>query len=169
MTDALLAESLGQAHEIWRIRETPAEYGTVIGPIVPFDVSLPTAAMPEAVTRLEGEIAARWPDAIAMSYGHIGDNNLHLVVNVPSAGKAQPEGEVKALVYGIVRELGGTISAEHGIGAIKRDYLGYSRTPAQIATMQAIKTALDPNGILNPGKSFDGVAADAPSASGGRR
>ncbi|WMS44635.1 FAD-binding oxidoreductase [Acuticoccus sp. MNP-M23] len=157
IADAMLASSLAQAHEFWRIRETPAEYASVIGPIIPFDVSLPASALAAAIGRLEGEIEARWPGAIAMSYGHIGDNNLHLVVHIPADGGEPPDGAVKALVYGIVRDLGGTVSAEHGIGAIKRAYMGHSRTPAQIATMQAIKAALDPRGILNPEKSFDGL------------
>lgn len=81
------------------------------------------------------------------------------MVNVPEAGGDQPHGPVKAKIYEIVRGLGGTISAEHGISAIKRDYLAYSRTPEEIALMGRIKHLLDPKGILNPAKSFDGVSA----------
>ncbi|MFC3167797.1 FAD-linked oxidase C-terminal domain-containing protein [Paracoccus fontiphilus] len=78
------------------------------------------------------------------------------MVNIPEAGRDQPHKAVKALVYALTRDMGGTVSAEHGIGAIKRDYLGYSRTPQEIALMRRIKAALDPKGILNPLKSFDG-------------
>ena len=99
-------------------------------------------------------ILSRWPDARALSYGHMGDSNLHLVVNVPSCGADQPAKEIKAMVYGLTRDLGGTVSAEHGIGTIKRDVIGYSRSPAELATMRTIKAALDPRGILNPGKGF---------------
>ncbi|WP_435170701.1 FAD-binding oxidoreductase [Falsirhodobacter sp. 1013] len=151
--DAVLANSAREERGLWAVRESVSEYGTILGALTPFDVGLPLDRMAEAVTALEAAIAARWPDARALSYGHIGDSNLHLVVNIPSTLQ-QPTREVKALVYDIVRDLGGTVSAEHGIGAIKRDYLSYSRTEAEIATMRLIKSALDPKGILNPGKGF---------------
>jgi FAD/FMN-containing dehydrogenase len=83
-------------------------------------------------------------------YGHIGDANLHLCAKVCDG--PQPEDDVEALVYGLVREYRGTISAEHGIGLHKRAYLDYCRTPAEIAVMRTLKQALDPKGILNPGK-----------------
>lgn len=150
--DAVIANSAREERALWAVRESVSEYGTILGPLTPFDVGLPLDRMYEAVATLEAAIAARWPDARALSYGHIGDSNLHLVVNVPDV--EQPTKEIKSLVYGIVRDLGGTVSAEHGIGAIKRDYLSYSRTEAEIATMRAIKAALDPRGILNPGKGF---------------
>ncbi|MDT0682022.1 FAD-binding oxidoreductase [Roseicyclus sp. F158] len=156
VADAVLANSVKEEHELWAVRETPAEYGAVIGQIVPFDVGVPTRQIPEAVRLFETRLKERWPDIIALSYGHIGDNNLHLVVHVPGQ-EAQPEQHVKELVYGTVRELGGTISAEHGIGLIKRDYMSYSRSPSQIRTMQLLKSALDPKGILNPGKGFDQI------------
>ena len=158
--DGVLANSVKEERALWAVRESPAEYETVLGPLVPFDVGIPIAKMDEAVTRIEAAVADAFPTARSLSYGHIGDSNLHVVVNVPEAGRAQPEKEIKKIVYGITRELGGTVSAEHGIGAIKRDYLGYSRTEAEIALMRTIKAALDPKGILNPAKSFDaGMAA----------
>ncbi|PRD40303.1 UNVERIFIED_CONTAM: D-2-hydroxyglutarate--pyruvate transhydrogenase DLD2 [Trichonephila clavipes] len=150
--DAVIAANSREERGLWAVRESVAEFARVVGPIIAFDVGIPLMRMDEAVRRCESGIAARWPGALALSYGHIGDSNLHLVVSVPSAGKNQPETEVKKLVYGIVREMAGTISAEHGIGLIKRDYLAYSRSPEEIATMRAIKAALDPKGILNPGK-----------------
>ncbi|MFV0491529.1 MAG: FAD-binding oxidoreductase [Pseudorhodobacter sp.] len=154
--DAVLAASGREERELWAVRESVAEYGQVVGPLVAFDVGIPLSNMAAAVAQLEAEIAARWPDALALSYGHIGDSNLHLVVAVPSMGRNQPEAEVKKLVYGIVRDMDGTISAEHGIGLIKRDYLSHSRSPEEIATMRLIKAALDPKGILNPGKGLPG-------------
>ena len=141
------------------VRETPAEYATVLGPVVPFDIGIPTDRMAETVAKVEARIQQGWPDALALFYGHIGDNNLHLVVHVPAAGDTQPEAEVKAAVYAIVRDMGGTISAEHGIGVIKRDYMHYSRTQTHLRLMQSVKTALDPKGIMNPGKGFDQLAS----------
>ena len=77
----------------------------------------------------------------------------HLVVNVPGA-EPQPSKEIKPIVYDLTREMGGTVSAEHGIGTLKRDVMGHSRAPAELATMRTVKAALDPRGILNPGRSF---------------
>jgi len=152
--DAVVAASAREEKQLWAVRESVAEYGRLLGPITAFDVGVPLASMAQAVTTLEAELAARWPDVIALFYGHMGDSNLHLVVNVPSADAEQSATEIKSLVYGRIRDLGGTVSAEHGIGVIKRDYLGYSRSPEEIATMRAVKSALDPNNIMNPGKGF---------------
>lgn len=152
--DAVLASSAREEKQLWAVRESVAEYGRLLGPITAFDVGVPLANMADAVSRLEAELVARWPDIIALFYGHMGDSNLHLVANVPSAGDDQPDADIKSLVYGLIRDLGGTVSAEHGIGVIKRDYLGYSRSAEEIATMRAVKSALDPKNIMNPGKGF---------------
>lgn len=154
MSDAVIASSVREERALWEVREAVAEYARILGPLTAFDVGVPLARMSEAVAQLEAGIAARWPGARALSYGHMGDSNLHLVVNVPQAGQDQPAAAIKAFVYGVIRDLDGTVSAEHGIGAIKRDYLGYSRSVAEIATMRRLKSALDPRGILNPGKGF---------------
>ena len=154
VTDAVLARSGREERDLWAIRESTSQFGRVLGPIIPFDVGLPLDRMAEVVPQMEAEIIRRWPDAVPLTYGHIGDSNLHLVVNIPSAGPAQPEAEVKALVYALVRQAGGTISAEHGLGAIKGDYLGYSRTAEEIALMRRMKAMLDPANILNPGRAY---------------
>lgn len=154
VADAVLAGSVREERALWAVREAVAEYARILGPLTAFDVGVPLSRMAEAVELLERGIAARWPGARALSYGHMGDSNLHLVVNVPQAGAAQPAAAIKAFVYGVIRDLGGTVSAEHGIGAIKRDYLGYSRTPEELAVMRRVKAALDPRSILNPGKGF---------------
>ncbi|MDO9525845.1 MAG: FAD-binding oxidoreductase, partial [Gemmobacter sp.] len=151
--DAVIAANSREERGLWAVRESVSQYPRLVGPLIAFDVGVPLEGMAQAVQDLEATIVARWPGAIALSYGHIGDSNLHLVVAVPGA-KVQPDHDVKDLVYGIIRDLGGTVSAEHGIGVLKRDYLGYSRSPAEIATMRAVKSALDPRGILNPGKGF---------------
>ncbi len=154
LNDAVIAASAREERALWAVREAVAEYGRILGPLTAFDVGVPLARMAEAVVLLEAGIASRWPGARALSYGHMGDSNLHLVVNVPQAGPDQPATAIKAFVYGVIRDLGGTVSAEHGIGAIKRDYLAYSRSDAEVATMRRLKSALDPRGILNPGKGF---------------
>lgn len=152
--DAVIAANVREERALWAVRESVSEYPRIIGKLTPFDIGIPLDRMAEAVATLEAAIKARWPDARALSYGHMGDSNLHLVVNVPSAGDDQPSKEIKALVYGLTRDYAGTVSAEHGIGLIKRDVIGYSRSPEELAAMRAVKAALDPRGILNPGKAF---------------
>ena len=152
--DAVIAASGREERALWAVREGVSEYGRILGPITPFDIGIPLDLIAATVARLERDIAARWPDARALSYGHMGDSNLHLVVNIPSAGADQPADAIKKLVYDITREVGGTVSAEHGIGTIKRDVIGHSRSPEELATMRAVKATLDPHGILNPTKSF---------------
>lgn len=154
VADAVLAGSAREERALWAVREAVSDYARILGPLTAFDVGVPLDRMAEAVERLEAGIAERWPGARALSYGHMGDSNLHLVVNLPKAGTEQPSAPIKAFVYGVIRDLGGTVSAEHGIGMIKRDYLPYSRSAAELTTMRKLKAALDPRGILNPGKGF---------------
>jgi FAD/FMN-containing dehydrogenase len=154
LNDVVVAASAQDAQDLWALRDSPSEYSRVLGPIIGFDIGLPTASMAVAVARLEQEVRAPWPDARVLCYGHIGDSNLHVVVNVPSAGAAQPKEAVDALVYGIVRSLGGTVSAEHGIGLLKKPFLSFTRSAEEVALMRRIKQALDPGNVLNPGKVF---------------
>ena len=152
LSDALIAQSEREARELWAVRESVSEYGRLMGPLTAFDIGLPTSEMGGFVEAVDAGIKSQWPDAIALAYGHIGDSNLHLVCNVPSAGMDQPHDAIAALVYGAVRRVGGTISAEHGIGLLKKAYLAYSRTPVEIELMKSIKAMLDPGHIINPGK-----------------
>ncbi|TPW30200.1 FAD-binding oxidoreductase [Pararhizobium mangrovi] len=155
LADAVIAGSERETADLWAVRESVAEYSRLMGKLTAFDVGLPAHVTGRTVEVLEAELRKRWPDVIALSYGHIGDSNLHLVVNVPSAGDEQPHGEITHFVYDTVRAAGGTISAEHGIGLLKRPYLPYSRTPEELALMRRLKRALDPNNILNPHKVFE--------------
>ena len=93
------------------------------------------------------------PGIIALFYGHIGDGNIHIVASVPGATK-QPKEVIDPIVYELVRDRHGTVSAEHGIGTRKKRWLPYSRSPEEVAVMRTLKQALDPLGILNPGKVF---------------
>ncbi|MFI4994354.1 MAG: FAD-binding oxidoreductase [Hyphomicrobiales bacterium] len=152
VSDAVVASSDKDARDLWAIRDSVSEYGRLMGPLTAFDIGLPTSGIGAFVVLMEREFRIRWPDAILLAYGHIGDSNLHLVSNIPSAGDQQPHAEICELVYGAVSRAGGSISAEHGIGLLKRPYLAYSRSPEELALMARLKRALDPNGILNTGK-----------------
>ena len=155
ITDAVLAENDSQTRELWAIRESVSEYGRVLGPIIAFDIGLPTSGIGMFVDEISNLIRKHWSDARVLCYGHVGDSNLHIVANVPSAGAQQPEHEMDDLVYTMVASAGGTISAEHGIGLLKKPYLDLIRSQAELETMRRIKHALDPYGILNPGKIID--------------
>ena len=97
------------------------------------------------------DIASRWPEAIQVYFGHIADSNLHVIVTMPHLDEATKR-EVEATLYARVASFGGSVSAEHGIGRNKRPYLHLSRTEPELALMGMIKNALDPAGILNPGR-----------------
>jgi FAD/FMN-containing dehydrogenase len=159
VSDVVLASSQKDATDLWAVRESVSEYNRLMGPLTAFDIGLPTDVIGSFVVQMENAFRARWADAILLSYGHIGDSNLHLVSNIPSAGSDQPHDAITALVYEAVQRVGGTVSAEHGIGLLKKPYLAYSRTPEELALMARIKQALDPNGILNTGKV---LSADGP-------
>jgi FAD/FMN-containing dehydrogenase len=105
----------------------------------------------EAAQRCDERLRARWPQATILVYGHLGDGNLHVVVQEPDWTK-ETIAEVKKVVYELTGEMGGSVSAEHGIGEEKLTLLALSRSPAELAAMKAIKLALDPFNLLNPGK-----------------
>ncbi|MEJ1158395.1 FAD-binding oxidoreductase [Prosthecomicrobium sp. N25] len=150
--DVVVAASERDVRDLWAVREGVSEYGRILGRIIGYDLGVPIGAMGALVEALHRDIEARWPDARVLCYGHVGDGNLHVVVNVPSAGGHQPHDEMDVVVFAATRGFGGTISAEHGIGTLKRPYLPLARSDAAIAVMRRVKAALDPAGILNPGK-----------------
>ncbi len=156
VADAVLASSLAQAAEFWRLREMLSEVQLYEGGSIKSDVSVPVAALPEFLGRAIDGVKAIIPDCRPMPFGHYGDGNIHFNVSQPAgADKAAflarwPE--VSAAVNAIVLELGGSISAEHGIGQQKRDLLPKVKSPLEMELMRKIKAAFDPRGILNPGK-----------------
>jgi len=147
--DALIAQSEREARAFWTIRE--GEPLDQLPYLINFDVSAPTARLGALADDLKAKLTARWPEGLFFVYGHIGDGNIHL--SAWAGGTMdQVAHEMDEIVYGDVRRIGGSISAEHGVGTLKRAYLGHSRSAAEIAVMRRIKAALDPEGILNPGK-----------------
>ncbi|MDX2144580.1 MAG: FAD-binding oxidoreductase [Rhodospirillaceae bacterium] len=151
VADAAIAQSERERAAYWSIRENAGEGFRSLGPICTYDVSMPIRAMGEFAERVTTAITEAFAGATTLVLGHMGDGNLHVVAAV-GLGSAEAHTRVDDIVYGIIRDLGGSISAEHGIGTEKKAYLHWSRTPEELALMRAIKTTLDPKGILNPGK-----------------
>ncbi len=153
LSDAVMAKSDSEAQAFWALRDDVGQ-ARRHGPGVGFDVSLPNVKMGAYIDEVRASILGRWPDGHFFSYGHLGDGNLHLVACV---GSDEPEvrADVSRRVYEPLAALGGSISAEHGIGRQKKAYLSVSRSPAEIALMRLLKRSLDPHGLLNPGLIFD--------------
>ncbi len=152
--DAVVARSEQERQNLWAVRDN-VECLHELDPVFLFDVSLAIGGMPDYVAEIDAALAARWPAARLIVFGHLGDGNLHLVVAVGDGSAAAREA-VEAIVYAGIAARGGSISAEHGIGLEKRDHLHHSRSPAELALMRTLKRALDPGGILNPGKVLPG-------------
>ena len=153
LSDAAVSQSLAQTQAFWVVRDICSEFGQLLGPHIPYDLGLAVAGMDEFVRRCKAALASGIPGCDSVYYGHIGDGNLHLVSWVPGLRvDQQPKEEMDQIVYGLVREMGGSVSAEHGIGTLKKKWLGHARSEAEIALMRTLKAALDPDGLLNPGK-----------------
>jgi FAD/FMN-containing dehydrogenase len=153
LADAAVSQSVADTQSFWALRDACAEFLPSLGPHISYDVGLAVRDMDAFATRCKAALAAQIPGCESVYYGHIGDGNLHLVAWVPGlAVEAQPKHAMDEAVYGTVREFAGSISAEHGIGTVKKPYLGHARSEAEIALMRTLKAALDPAGLLNPGK-----------------
>jgi FAD/FMN-containing dehydrogenase len=149
--DATIAQSVADARALWAIRECTAEFPVRLDPIN-FDISLPIGEIGRFADACRTRFTAEWPAHRSYFFGHIGDSNLHLTVDARSLPAGVTAQDVDAIVYGMLAPYRGSVSAEHGIGLLKREFLPVSRTAEELAAMAAIKRALDPNGILNPGK-----------------
>jgi len=155
--DAVIAQSEKERATIWHIREH-IDIALSHDPVFTYDISLPIADMSVYVDQTISTLEQRWPGVIVYVYGHLADGNLHILVApiaehpLDEASKSLWQSECNDIVYGPLQRLGGSISAEHGIGLSKKAYLPYSRTPEEIALMKTLKQCMDPAGILNPGK-----------------
>lgn len=146
IADAIPARSAREVREIWSVREGyPID---TLPNLMNFDISLPIGRIGAYAEECTHALHKRWPDAHVSFFGHVGDSNVHICFSAEGADVHDAD----AIVYGVLGRYAGSISAEHGIGTLKRPWLHLSRTPEEIALMRTLKTSLDPRGILNPGK-----------------
>ena len=153
--DGVLAQSEQQNANLWRYREAISESLTPFSPYKN-DISVRVSQVPEFLSKVERIVNDSCPDFEVVWFGHIGDGNLHLNILKPEAwetGDFRLECEsVSQQVLGIVAEFNGSISAEHGVGLLKKEHLSFSRSKEEIELMRSLKLVFDPNGIMNPGK-----------------
>jgi FAD/FMN-containing dehydrogenase len=153
ISDAAVAQSDKDRHAFWSLRDDVAQ--VVVGgmPVV-FDISLPLEAMEQYVDSLSKALKVEIGEHRLWIFGHLGDGNLHVIVQVQLQNYLTLRPKIEALVYGPLGSSGGSISAEHGIGLEKKPYLSICRSEGEIALMRTLKAALDPDRILNAGKIF---------------
>jgi FAD/FMN-containing dehydrogenase len=149
VADAAVAQSIADERAFWGVRDACADFVQVLGPHLSYDIGLPVAAMDDYARACRAALSAAGVEGLF--YGHIGDGNMHIIA-FAERGEEPPKTTVDAIVYRLVRDRGGTVSAEHGIGTIKKPWLGHARSPEEVALMRVIKAALDPDNLLNPGK-----------------
>lgn len=156
--DAALARSESQREDFWRLRETIAEAERADGRALKHDISVPVSDMPRFVEQVGAEIERRWPGTGMFAFGHLGDGNIHFNVRTDERMSRDDlmalAPEITTFIYDEIAKAGGSISAEHGIGTLKADQLARLGDPGKLAAMRAVKAALDPKGIMNPGKLF---------------
>ncbi len=156
VSDAVLAQSASQAARLWQLRENISEAQKIDGVSIKHDISVPVSCIPVFLERADQLLRVSFPGIRTVAFGHVGDGNLHYNLSRPQAqdhaGLIAEEAAVNRLIYDLVHDLGGSISAEHGIGQLKRDELGRYKSPVELGLMRAIKQAIDPRGLMNPGK-----------------
>jgi FAD/FMN-containing dehydrogenase len=155
--DAVIAASEAQAEAFWRIRESISESERAMGPAAQHDVSVPVAEMPRFKVEAAAACEARFPGTHASGFGHLGDGNVHFHVRAPAGVDparwyAEEAPGITRFVDDLVVALGGSISAEHGIGQMKLAELERLSSPARLAALRGVKAGLDPQGLFNPGK-----------------
>jgi FAD/FMN-containing dehydrogenase len=155
-SDAVVAQSAAQAQRLWALRENISEAQKIEGLSIKHDVSLPISRIPDFLRDADAALATQWPGLRVVAFGHVGDGNLHYNVSMPAAADnaallaCQPQ--VNKRVHDLVHANDGSISAEHGIGQLKREEIVRYKSPVEMEMMRAIKRALDPCGLMNPGK-----------------
>ena len=154
--NAVMAKSGSQSDSMWKLRHTISEAQKSEGVSLKHDVSVPVASVGVFIEKAEAAVLGFSPDARVVAFGHVGDGNVHFNISQPThvaaADFLHEQEAIATIVYELVAELGGSFSAEHGVGQSRRDYLRRYRSGPEIAAMRAIKFAMDPNGIMNPGK-----------------
>src|SRR5438067_1845415 len=154
--DATIAETIEQGKAFWRVREMFGEVQRFAGGSIKHDISVPVAAVPAFITEANAAVTALIAGARPLPFGHLGDGNIHYNVNQPVGADKEAFlkrwDEVNALVFAVVKKYGGSISAEHGVGVMKRELLPSVKDPVALDLMHSLKRLLDPKGILNPGK-----------------
>ncbi len=158
VVDGVISQSETQANNLWRLREGISES---IAPHTPYknDISVVVSKVPEFLTEIDAVVTEHYPDFEIIWFGHIGDGNLHLNIlkpaDLPKEAFFEKCIQVNKWVFEIVEKYNGSVSAEHGVGLTKKDYLGYTRSAVEIEYMKGIKRVFDPNNIMNPGKVID--------------
>ena len=157
VSDAVVAENITQAHNLWHIRESISLAQAEEGLNIKHDISIPVSRIPEFVRQADAALAAAIPGVRFVNFGHLGDGNLHYNIQAPAEGDAkvflrEQEENVNTIVYDTVQAFDGSISAEHGVGELKRHKLVKHKSPVALSMMRAIKGALDPQGLMNPGR-----------------
>ena len=157
ISDAVVAESLAQARQLWHVRESIPLAQAEEGLNIKHDISVPVSRIPEFVRSTDALLQQALPGVRLVNFGHLGDGNLHYNVQAPAGVDAQAfmrerEEEVNTLVFDAVQRFGGSISAEHGVGTLKVSKLEQHKSPVALGLMRSIKTALDPHKLMNPGK-----------------
>ncbi len=157
IADAAVASSLEQAKAMWHLRESIPLAQSLEGLNIKHDISVPTSRIPSFVRATDDALERAIPGVRLVDFGHLGDGNLHYNVQAPEDVPAdrflaEREDAVNRIVYDAVMAHGGSISAEHGIGALKREELAQRKSPVALKMMRAIKQALDPHGRMNPGR-----------------
>jgi FAD/FMN-containing dehydrogenase len=151
--DAVIAKSNSERNTLWAIRDD-VEQHYQDGPVKMFDVSMPILTMENYVKEINTRLSECWSDYKCVVFGHLADGNLHVVAGMGNDDKASMK-KMESCIYEPLKPIQGAVSAEHGIGIEKKDYLSISRSETEIALMRTLKKTLDPNNILNPGKIFD--------------
>lgn len=152
--DAVVPKSSADRESIWALREDLEHVVTDLQPFQAFDVSMPIGDMESYMADVTTSFKQQWPEGKLCFLGHVGDGNLHIAAGCGSTQESAIK-DVEHCIYQPLKAIGGSISAEHGIGLEKKDFLEFSRTKDEIKLMQLLKQSMDPNCILNPGKVFD--------------
>ena len=156
LADAVLAQSVDQAKRLWNLRESISEAQKIEGFSIKHDISVPVSRIPEFLDLAGDALQRAWPGIRIVAFGHVGDGNLHYNQSKPEAAEntafIAAQAQVNERVHDIVHQLGGSISAEHGIGQLKREEILRYKSPLEMQMMRTIKQAFDPKGLMNPGK-----------------